>query len=123
MEIKVSKPLFDKMCNGVQCANIGNGFVSKTFFFQNKEIVITGSMSSGRSGYSKIWGHYVIDIENYKEDITPLSYNNHRNEVDKGKRERGYRYQKTRFGSRTIVFIGEQITIIPADSGVQLELF
>ena len=65
----------------------------------------------------------MIDIENYKEDTTPLSYNNHRNEVDKGKRERGYRYQKTRFGSRTIVFIGEQITIIPADSGVQLELF
>lgn len=123
MEIKVPKTLFEKMCNGVQCTNIGNGFVNKTFFFQNNEIVITGSMSSGRSSYSQIWGHYVIDIEKFREDIIPLSYNQHRNEVDKGKRERGYRYQKTRFGARTLVFVGERITVFPVDSGVQLELF
>lgn len=59
MQISIPKPLFDKMCRGVQCSNISEGYITKTFFFQNKEIVITGTMSLGVAGYIEIWGHYV----------------------------------------------------------------
>lgn len=117
MEIFVPSDLFKKMKIGNQCNNIENGFINKSFFFQNKEIVIIGGISS------KIWGYHVVDIENYKEDIEPLFYIHHRDQVKKGKREIGYKYQKTRFGSRTVIFVGSQINIMAADNEVQLELF
>ena len=121
--IQVAKPLFDKMCKGVQCMHISEGYVNETFFFQNREVVITGTMSSGVAGYIQIWGHYVVDLENYKEDLTPLNRSEHWNEVFDGKRERGYRGQKTKFGKRIIVFIGEVLTFLPLNMEVQLELF
>lgn len=123
MQISIPKPLFDNMCRGVQCANISEGYITKTFFFQNKEIVITGSRSSKVAGYIEIWGHYVVDIENYKGDLKPLNGNDHWNEVQDGKRERGYKAQKTKYGKRTIVFIGESITFVPLMVDIQLELF
>lgn len=121
--VQIPKPLFDKMCKGVQCMHISEGYVNESFFFQNKEIVITGTISSGVAGYIQIWGHYIVDLENYKEDLKPLSRSEHWDAVCEGKRERGYRGQKTKFGKRTVVFIGEVVTFLPLNMVVQLELF
>lgn len=123
MKTEVPKPLFDKMCRGNQCKNLSEGYVSKTFFFQNKEIVITGTMSSAAAGYSCIWGHYVVDIDLYKDELKPVDREEYWKEVMKGKRQRGYKAQKTKFGERTIVLIGEVLTFVPVNSGIQLELF
>lgn len=123
MNVEVPKHLFEKMCEGSQCQNIAEGYVNKTFFFQNREIVTTGTKSSGKEGWLSCWGHYVVDIELYKDDLKPMNRDEHWDAVSKGKRERGYKAQKTKFGERTIVFIGESITFIPVNSGVQLELF
>lgn len=121
--IKVPVQLFNKMCKGVQCMNISEGFVNETFFYQNREVVITGTMSSGVAGYIQIWGHYVTDLESYKGDLIPLDRTEHWFAVCDGKRERGYRGQKTIFGKRTIVFIDEKITFLPKSVELQLELF
>jgi hypothetical protein len=121
--IRVPINLFDKMCKGVQCMEISDGYVNQSFFFKNKEVVITGTMSSGVKGYIRIWGHYIVDIENYKEDLKPLNRSEHWIQVSDGKRERGYRGQKSKYGNRTIVFIGEKLTFDPLHDEVQLELF
>lgn len=123
MEIVVSKKEFEKMLNGVQCSNISNGFISKTFFYKNREFVMTSSIGSRDSKTTKIFGFSVIDIERYKGTIVPLYYIEHSSEVQSGLRERGYKLQKTRLGSRTIVFVGEEITFIPGEENLQLELF
>lgn len=122
MKVTVPKPLFDKMCDGNQCTQISEGYVNKTFFFRNKEIVITGTKSSA-SGFTEIWGHYIVDIEHYNGDLKPLNRDDHWKEVQQNKRERGYKAQKTKFGKRTIVFIGDVVTFVSTYSDVQLQLF
>lgn len=109
-------PKFNEMVSNTQCSNIAEGFVSKSIFWQKKEYVITGGCSAW------VWANPVTDIENYKGNLKPLSYNDHFKAVDRGTRQRGYEGQKTRFGKRTIVFL-PQVVFMPTDIGKQQELF
>lgn len=116
MEIYVPSFKFEEMFKHTQCANIIDGFVSKTIFYQKKEYVITGGCSAW------VWANEVIDIENYSGELVPLSYSDHNRKVDNGTRQRGYEGQKTRHGDRTIVFL-KQLVFMPTTVGQQQELF
>src|SRR5690606_6685434 len=118
--MKVQKPKFDEMCKKVSCAEIIEGRVVDTVFVNGVEYVITGSIGSGRTGTTKVWGYEVVDIHKYHGDVPALTYDQHRIQVYKGKRERSYTGQSTKHGNRTIVFIGKQVEFEPTQEGTQV---
>ena len=119
---EVTRPKFDEMCAKVSCQFIMDGYVKDTVFVNGVEYVITGSIGSGNGGTTHVWGHKVIDLHKYNGDLPVLDHLQHLQAVYAGERERGYRGQSTKYGERTILFIGEQIEFIPTDEGQQMSL-
>ncbi len=62
-----------------------NQIITKTVFWQNKQFVITGSISD-----EMIFGCRILQLEEYKGTLKPLESAEHWREADAGIRERSY---------------------------------
>ena len=114
------------MCNHLSCGLIAESKNCYIIWFMGKRYVITGGMSTPHSGWDKVWGMQVVYLETYKTfvgAIRPLKYSAHNNEVNAGRRERGYMGMQIMADGRWVVFIGESITFTSNGSGMQTELF
>lgn len=95
MTHEIPRPLFEEFCEGNSAGSLMNNKVGGVFAFQNKWIVITGSISMGMKRIS-CCGYEVIPIELYK-GIEPLSYNECSNAGRKCYEGQGFTYKRKKY--------------------------
>ncbi len=124
MEKYVPRPKFEEMTDKISCSEISNkGCSAGSVYFNNEQYVITGAVSTGAGGTSAIWGNKIVPLEIYLGELKPLLYSEHNNEVDEGKRERGYDGMLIVNEGRKVVMTGPRITFRPIETEIQLTLY
>lgn len=97
--------------------------VKDIVIFDNKEFVITGAYGTGTGkGWAKFQACRVEDLSTYKGSLKPLKVAEHRQEVDLGRRERGYSGRIILHKSRKLV-ICEPYEFTEDSTGKQINLF
>ena len=125
MTIKVSQQKFNEMESMITLETIPNGYAKGFVTVQGTPYVITGACGkgTGESGWKKFWGNKIVDLRLYDGDLKPLSYDDYRQSVDKGERERGYNSIITKCNGIDVVILKDQFTFEMEKTEEQLNLF
>ena len=119
----VSQTLLKKLADMVDFDKLNSDLLPKTFNYDNKCFVITGSTSSQQLGYIDVIAVEVIPLENYEGTLKPLFERQHYHEVLNYKRPRGYNSRLLKDGNQLFVMIDPVVTFKPIEVPKQLELF
>jgi hypothetical protein len=124
-EREVSPIKLKELCEASQVQELSNDNAKKTVFVLKQEYVVTGTCSSGAKGWISCTAMRVIDQENYTGDLVPMTYWLRSQEIDEGRRERGYFGALVFYGGRKLVLYGEQVRFSAGESeeGKQVTLF
>lgn len=124
MDIIVTKIKLKELCEAYS-QHLDKDRVTKTVFVNKLEYIITGTCSSGALGWISCTAMKVIDQEKYTGELVPMTYWLRHQEIDNGKRERGYFGALVFYGDRRLVTYGKQIWFKAneSDEGKQETLF
>lgn len=110
----ISDELFDEMTKSVVAMDIAEQRnIKKIVQFNSNEYVLTSCRSSAKHGYITVSGHMAIPINKYRENLQPLSYNEHLIDRLEGNREVGYHAMRIQTGTRELVMVDPLIEFFP----------
>lgn len=122
--IQVPEDKLKRMATKSCCHLISEKKPVSSVIFKNQRYIITGVVSSGNDGLIELWGNRFVPLESYAGDLKPLTYWEYQNEVNQGKRERGYNALITVCDNARVVMIRPRVTFVPiAPTGEQASLF
>lgn len=122
--IFIPRPKFDEMTKASSVQTISEKGTAKALIkYDRKEFVVTGTMSTGASGYLAVWAIQAVDLSVYDGKLKPLNYHDQHTAYTRNERARGYTGMLITYQERQMVLVGKQITFKPTENGRQTSLF
>ncbi|GAB2549634.1 hypothetical protein [Spirosoma aerophilum] len=125
VELFVPESKFEEADKMYSAQSIAESGTCKTFFWQNKEYVSVGGMSSFHTGTIHVEAYQVVDLVTYQGALEPLKYNKHHQRQVELSLERGYNAMLVTVGKgkRPVVMIDPRILFKKLEVGKQLSIF